>query len=251
MGFDHTPSLPVTTETQDVFAEGPLKATRKPTIKDGKRREKRLDRLRLQGFWPLYAAFVLLAWTAPLAEEHAWQSAIRFTGMGVTLLGVLMRIWSMGYLLKKEELATAGPYGRTRNPLYVGTWLIGCGLALNAAWPWGVILFGFYNVAFFSIYRAQIRIEEEMLTSIYGEPYAEYCRNVPRFFPRLTPWRKGTVSAFSLPRALRNRAWEPILGVAILWTCQMLMWSFGKPLMDNRPWDEVWKAFTQGGWIGL
>lgn len=238
-------------ESENVFAEGPLKATRQPKIKDGKQREKRLDRLRLQGFWPMYAAFVLLAWTAPLGEEFWWQSAIRFAGMGVTLLGVGVRIWSMGYLLKKEELATAGPYGRTRNPLYVGTWLIGCGLALNTAWPWNVMLLGFYNVMFFNIYKAQIRIEEEMLSSIYREPYAEYCENVPRFFPGLKAWRKGSVSAFNLARAMRNRAWEPILGVAVLWAAQMSMWSFWKPLIDGQPWDAVWQAFLSGGWIGV
>ncbi|MBZ0137291.1 MAG: isoprenylcysteine carboxylmethyltransferase family protein [Planctomycetes bacterium] len=238
-------------DTDNAFAEGPPKARKQPKIKDGKQREKRLDRLRLQGFWPLYACFVLLAWTAPLGEEHAWQSAIRFTGLGVTLLGVLMRIWSNGYLLKKEELATAGPYGRTRNPLYVGTWLIGCGLALNTAWPWNVMLLGFYNVMFFSIYKSQIRIEEEMLASIYGEPYAEYCENVPRFFPGLRPWRKGSVSAFSLSRALRNRSWEPILGVAILWGAQMFMWSLGKPMIDGRSFSTAWQAFLGGAWIGI
>ena len=238
-------------DSENVFAEGPLKATRQPKIKDGKKREKRLDRLRLQGFWPMYAAFVLLAWTAPLAEEFWWQSAIHFVGMGVTLLGVGVRIWSNGYLLKKEELATAGPYGRTRNPLYVGTWLIGCGLALNTAWPWNVMLLAFYNVMFFNIYRAQIRIEEEMLSSIYGEPYDEYRENVPRFFPRLAPWRKGSVSRFNLARALRNRSWEPILGVVILWGAQLSMWSFFKPLMDDQPWETVWQTFISGGWIGL
>lgn len=235
----------------DPFAEGPLKAQKRPRIKDGKRREKRLDRLRLQGAWPMYAMFLLLAWTAPLDEELVWQQALHFFGIGLTTLGVAMRIWSMGYLLKKEELATAGPYGRTRNPLYVGTWLIGCGLALNTAWPWSIMLFGFYNVMFFSVYRAQIRIEEEMLESIYGEPYKEYCDNVPRFFPQLKAWRKGAVSGFNLMRALKNRAWEPVLGVLILWAAQLTMWSFFKPLIDDQPWDVVWHNFLNGGWIGL
>ncbi len=142
------------------FEQGPLKAGRKPRVRDGKRREKRLDRLRLQGFWPMYAAFIALSLIPPLAEDHFAIQVLRLSGLGFALAGLAMRIWSMGYLLKKEELATAGPYGRTRNPLYVGTWLIGCGLALLAAWPYNVILLGVYNGMFFLIYRAQIGIEE-------------------------------------------------------------------------------------------
>jgi len=235
----------------DAFADGPLKATRKAEIRDGKKREKRLDRLRLQGVGTLYVVFVLLAWRAPLDEEHVAQVILRFAGFGLAALGVVVRIWSLGYLMKKEELATAGPYGRTRNPLYVGTWLIGSGLALSAAWPWNLILLLFYNLIFFGVYKAQIRIEEEMLTSIYGEPYKVYCDNVPRFFPQLKAWRVGDVSRFSLVRAMKNRAWEPILGLLVMWAAQLSMWSFWKPLMDGKPWHQVWQRFLDGGWIGL
>ncbi|MCA8913225.1 MAG: isoprenylcysteine carboxylmethyltransferase family protein [Planctomycetes bacterium] len=237
-------------KADEAFADGPLKATRQAEIRDGKRREKRLDRLRLQGFWPLYAAFIGLAYRPPLSEAAVGHMVVRFIGIGVTLLGVLMRIWSMGYLLKKEELATAGPYGRTRNPLYVGTWLIGCGLAMNTAYPWNLALLLIYNVMFYFVYRAQIGIEEEMLTSIYGEPYEEYCRNVPPFFPQLTAWHKGAVSGFSLLRALKNRAWEPILGVALLWAAQVAMWGIAKPLIDGQSFADAWQHFLAGGWIG-
>ena len=31
-------------------------------------------------------------------------------------------------------------------------------------------------------------LEEPALVGRFGEPYREYCRNVPRIFPRLPPW---------------------------------------------------------------
>ena len=235
---------------ENIFADGPLKATRKPEIRDGKRREKRLDRLRLQGFWPLYAAFIVLALRPPLSEEHVAYMTLRLLGLILLLLGVGVRVWSLGYLLKKDELATAGPYGRTRNPLYVGTWLIGCGLALLAAWPFNVILLVIYNVMFYFVYKAQIGIEEEMLTSIYGEPYAEYCRNVPRFFMQFTPWRTGAVSSFSLPRALRNRAWEPILGLLLMLALQVASWGIAWPMIHGASFNDALAHFVKGGWIG-
>ncbi|MCC6573572.1 MAG: isoprenylcysteine carboxylmethyltransferase family protein [Planctomycetes bacterium] len=231
------------------FAQGPVVATKRPEIPDGKRREKRLDLLRLQGFWPLNLAFVFLALRSPLAEEHPALMAIRFTGLGLMVLGLLMRIWSLGYLRKRAELATAGPYGRTRNPLYVGTWLIGCGLALNAAFPFNLGLIVLYNVMFFFIYRAQIAIEEEMLRDIFGPIYDEYLRNVPKFFPQLKAWTVGDVSRFSLSRAFKNRAWELVLGLAIMLALQVASWGILWPMIRGATIAEAWAGFLAGGWL--
>jgi protein-S-isoprenylcysteine O-methyltransferase Ste14 len=234
---------------QNPFAEGPLKAEKAPEIRDGKRREKMLDRLRLQGFWPVYAAFIFLAMTPPGREPHRALEALHYVGLGIALLGVLVRIWSIGYLMKKAELANAGPYCRTRNPLYVGTWLIGCGFALNTAWPWNVGLFTAFNLMFFFIYRAQIALEEEMLSSIYGPAYDEYRAHVPRFFPALKAWRKGDVGAFSLTRAFRNRAWEPVLGFVVLLLLQAASWTLLWPvLLGDRSFAKAWDISFGAVW---
>ena len=242
------------TDTKDVaeaFADGPIQAKRKARIKDGKQRERRLDLLRLQGFWPLYAGFILAAYRAPLAEEHVTLTAMRFLGLTLALLGLGVRIWSLGYLRKKDELATAGPYGRTRNPLYVGTWLIGCGLALLAAWPFNVILLAVYNLMFLVIYRMQIALEEEMLGKIFGEPYKAYCDHVPRFFPQTKAWRVGAVSTFSLTRAFQNRAWEPVIGLLVLIALQVISWGIVWPMVDGLSFGQALERFVAGGWIGL
>ncbi|MCF6228990.1 MAG: helix-turn-helix domain-containing protein [Planctomycetes bacterium] len=92
-------------KSEDVFKDGPIKQQKQPEIRNGKRREKALDRLRLQGFWPIYVAFLAAAITPPLAEDTGWKIAIRLAGIGIAILGLLMRICSFGYLLTQAELA--------------------------------------------------------------------------------------------------------------------------------------------------
>ena len=51
-------------------------------------------------------------------------------GAAVTGLGMLVRLWASGHVMKNEVLATTGPYGYVRHPLYVGNLLICIGLCL-------------------------------------------------------------------------------------------------------------------------
>jgi len=50
----------------------------------------------------------------------------------IGLAGLLLRMWASGYLRKNDQLATAGPYAHTRNPLYLGSFLIGLGFTVAA-----------------------------------------------------------------------------------------------------------------------
>jgi protein-S-isoprenylcysteine O-methyltransferase Ste14 len=240
-----------TDDPAKALEQGPPKATHKGKIKGGKRRERSLDRLRLRGSAPLYIAFVIFSFHPPFAEEHIAITILRLFGLVIALAGVAVRTWSLGYLLKKAELATAGPYGRTRNPLYVGTWLIGCGLALLAAWPFNLVLLLVFSVFTYVIYRRVIAIEEEVLESIFGNVYDEYRNNVPVFFPSIKAWRIGAVSRFSLGRAMHNRAWEPMLGVALLLILQVAAWGLIWPMIKGGAAGEVWRAFIGGGWLGI
>ncbi|MDZ7630439.1 MAG: methyltransferase [Gemmatimonadaceae bacterium] len=45
-----------------------------------------------------------------------------------------MRAWSTGHIVKNQVLTTTGPYAHTRNPLYLGSFLMALGFALAAHW---------------------------------------------------------------------------------------------------------------------
>src|SRR5882672_3161577 len=120
---------------------------------------------------------VLYFWLA----HPTWQS-IGVGAVGV-LPGLVIRAMASGHVRKNEALATTGPYAYTRNPLYLGSLLIGIGFALAArSWWVGIVLV----VMFFAIYIPVIRDEESFLRQKFPE-FDEYARRVPRIFPRLTP----------------------------------------------------------------
>ena len=90
---------------------------------------------------------VLYFWLA----RPTWRSMA--LGAIVLVPGLLIRALSSGHVRKNEALATTGPYGYTRNPLYLGSLLIGVGFAVAArSWWVGVVLV----VTFFAIYLPEI-----------------------------------------------------------------------------------------------
>lgn len=87
-----------------------------------------------------------------------------------------------------SRLVTSGPFGYVRNPLYVGNILIysGIGIMSYALFPW-LQLAGFAYFLF--QYTFIVKEEERFLGEKFGAEYEAYCRHVPRFLPRLIPFR--------------------------------------------------------------
>jgi protein-S-isoprenylcysteine O-methyltransferase Ste14 len=124
--------------------------------------------------------------------------------------GLLIRALASGHVRKNEALATSGPYAYTRNPLYLGSLLIGIGFAVAArSWWVGVLLV----VMFFAIYLPVIRDEEKFLRQKFPE-FDEYARRVPRMFPRFTPNRRAEdePSGFSSTLYMQHREYNALLG---------------------------------------
>src|SRR4029077_17960135 len=97
-----------------------------------------------------------------------WRSIV--SGAVVVLPGLLIRALASGHVRKNEALATSGPYAYTRNPLYLGSLLIGVGFAVAArSWWVGLALV----VMFFAIYLPVIRGEEAYLRQKFPE-FEEY-----------------------------------------------------------------------------
>jgi protein-S-isoprenylcysteine O-methyltransferase Ste14 len=138
-----------------------------------------------------------------------WRSMV--LGTIVVVPGLVIRGLASGHVRKNESLATSGPYAHTRNPLYLGSLLIGVGFAVAARswWVGGALV-----MMFFAIYVPVIRDEEAFLRRTFPE-FDEYARQVPRLLPGLSraPSASGEASAgFSLDLYLKHREYNALLG---------------------------------------
>src|SRR5689334_16057519 len=76
-----------------------------------------------------------------LAEPTGESLAV---GVGIASIGEGLRIWAAGHLHKSREVTVSGPYRWFAHPLYVGSSVIGAGLAVACASPAAAIVIGFY-----------------------------------------------------------------------------------------------------------
>ncbi|MBM4183046.1 MAG: isoprenylcysteine carboxylmethyltransferase family protein [Gemmatimonadetes bacterium] len=166
--------------------------------------------LRTKSAWVIVVPFFLLA--GPSGASLA-------AGATLALLGLALRGWSAGTIQKGEVLTVSGPYAHVRNPLYVGSFLIGAGLAVAGGSVLWLLLFLLF---FAALYGPTVASEAARLTEQFGHRYVEYAGEVPAFIPRLKPYKGGGVPApFRWSQYERNREWEAMLGAAaafaLLW----------------------------------
>jgi Phospholipid methyltransferase len=152
---------------------------------------------------------VLYFWLAQPSRR-----SLTFSLIGI-VPGLVIRALASGHVRKNEALTTSGPYAYTRNPLYLGSLLIGVGFAL-AARSWWIALT--LAAIFVGIYVPVIRDEEAFLRTRFPE-FAQYEKTVPRILPRI-PGRRDRNEAstdFSINLYLKHREYNATLGsVAML-----------------------------------
>ena len=90
-------------------------------------------------------------------------------------------------LERPQTLVTTGPYAITRNPMYVGWWLIHLGVVVFRGSGWVLVTVP----AAVLIEHYGVRREERALAAAFGDRFARYARRVPRYLPmpRLRPHR--------------------------------------------------------------
>ena len=119
-------------------------------------------------------------------------------GIGLFLAGSLLAIWTMVLFARigkgtpapwnpTKHLIVEGPYRYVRNPMISGVLLMLAGeyfLTGANQLLWWLGVFFLINCIYFPL------SEEKHLAERFQDKYTEYKKNVPRWIPRLTPWRQ-------------------------------------------------------------
>lgn len=113
-------------------------------------------------------------------------------GVGIMVLGLVVRVWSMQTLgrfytrvltiSEGQTIVQSGPYRVIRHPGYLGTLLVWIGLPTSQAnWIAICLVILFMGIA----YGRRIKAEEEMLVQEFGEEYRQYMKHTWRLVPLL------------------------------------------------------------------
>ena len=146
---------------------------------------------------------VALGWmvvVATLVLARPTWGTWRF-GLTSAALGEAVRVWAAGHLEKSREVTRSGPYRWTRHPLYVGSTIMALGIVIASRSVVVALLAAIYMT---STLTAAIRTEEAFLSRTFGDTYDRYRDS------RAEPMRRR----FSLARAMRNREYRAMAGLA-------------------------------------
>ncbi|MBF0385537.1 MAG: isoprenylcysteine carboxylmethyltransferase family protein [Candidatus Omnitrophica bacterium] len=166
-------------------------------------------------------ASLILCLQPKFFPQGIYEKMFDFLGIIVLTQGVFLRMAARGhktsFSASSNELVTSGPYAFTRNPMYLGSFLIGCGYIL-ILWPWWAI---FIFAAFFYFrFNRQMESEEIWLKGKFAGVYDDYCRNVPRIFPSPLKWLRARArEVFNIKEAFSTKEKNGLWGWPLLAFC--------------------------------
>jgi len=155
---------------------------------------------------PFFVIFVVPAWLPyqfarydthwPGLNNLAWTGL--FLGALIAWVGLMLFVWCVNLFViigqgtlapwdPTKKLVVYGPYRHVRNPMISGVAMMLIGQALF----WGSWVIGTWAGLFILINHVYFIFSEEPgLEKRFGETYLNYKANVPRWIPRLRPWRR-------------------------------------------------------------
>lgn len=129
-------------------------------------------------------------------------------GTSIAIVGECLRVWASGHLNKAREVTVSGPYRWFAHPLYVGSSVMGLGLAVASN---SVAVGGVVALYLAVTLTAAIKNEEAFLRRTFGDRYERYRRGRPG----VDATAADTNRRFSLAQAAANREHRALAGLAV------------------------------------
>ena len=147
---------------------------------------RKLGKLSLLGLFLLCAMLFVPNLILEYATRYEMPSTpLDYVGVLIGAIGLALCLVSIIFFrsvlkvlcVDPGRLTVTGPYRWSRNPQYVGWFLFLLGFALN---DWSLWCLGALVVVAISLHLL-VLVEEEHLRRVFGEPYVEFCRRIPRY----------------------------------------------------------------------
>jgi protein-S-isoprenylcysteine O-methyltransferase Ste14 len=174
---------------------------------------------------PLTVTRYLARWRVPagflMAAVVFWLAAPTrvslIVGGAVAVVGEGLRIWAAGHLRKSSEVTVSGPYRFFAHPLYVGSSIMGAGLAVACNRASVLALVAAY---LFVTIAAAVRSEEAHLHERFGARYDSYRGGANVRGPSgatSEQSRADAVRRFSLAQVAANHEYRAVAGLVVAW----------------------------------
>jgi protein-S-isoprenylcysteine O-methyltransferase Ste14 len=122
-------------------------------------------------------------------------------GSVIAVCGEAIRIWAAGHLQKSREVTASGPYRWVGHPLYVGSSVMGGGLAIACGSLAVAVLIATYLAVALTV---AARAEEAFLRRTFGDRYDRYERGVVDVERR-----------FSVAQVIANHEHRAVMGLVV------------------------------------
>ena len=209
-------------------------------------------RIQIDGMFAMFLVILtgcLFFWKNFYITNEIVSSIVGILGFIFIFLGGLLRMAARGHKKKNSQrgrsLVMSGPYLFVRNPMYLGSLLIGSGFVI-LFWPWWIL--PIFVVFFWLRFNPQMVKEEKSLVQNFKGKYEDYCRKAGRLFPRLKSLKETKVKAiFNWPEALSTNEKNTLL------TCLGLAFFLRiiqqKIILGRIHWTETFLLFVSAVFI--
>jgi protein-S-isoprenylcysteine O-methyltransferase Ste14 len=140
----------------------------------------------------IFAVFAvgLVLVAAPVLEAGKFpRECMLWVGYALVIVGAMGRAYCSAYIggRKNDTIVRQGMFSVVRNPLYVFSFLATVGIGLQSGMLSVLVLLA---GAYAWYYPKVVAKEEAFLSHKFGESYAAYVREVPRWIPNWKLWHE-------------------------------------------------------------